>query len=774
MIFRHLLLFCTFIWLSLAHEPTCTLSILSLLPYPDQNPAFNPSYTNGPDIVPTGYLALEMINNRSDILSDYRLELVEGRGGCGTETITLSEKSLYQHIFLEGKRVVGIVGPRCSDSAERVGQIIAKNAIALANVHITSSPTLGTPSIYPYSTSTTPSIMRYVDAYVALIIRNNWENASVAFLFEDTDDSYSILNDLTGKLNGSGVVYSSIVTDNYILTALLGLEASSARLVLVNLDGDLAQKFICIALRRNAIYPKYQWTFLQITPYRFTDIDFLYSGVHYSCNCNDFGLALNNSVAFNFSYTPRSSVIANRGISGLTYAEYMTEYSKAVQRYNAGIYGTPAKIAKVSKLGSPFYDSIWVLALALNATDAKLKRMNRSLCEYGYGQPDVTNMIQEEVLSVNFLGAGGYVRYTYDGTTRFPPGIVNLWMYQDVGQCAGFKKLGCFDDLGALSITLSKASFIQIINQERQIPLPFSIVFQLASIVALLLTASIHVLNVAFRAQSVIKASSHRLNHVAYVGCYLLIATVVTLSITEAYVFSLSVKDILCNLMPWTASIGFTLVYGTVMVKLYRLYNLLIIAARRFQLPSNDRKILSDTNLFIAIIALTIPNVIICMVWITMDPIRVTPTSKLELSAMQPITMTFESCLISSTKMPMLWGGLLIGYMGLLGSMVAIAAFLTRSISIQNYKTDNIVVLSFLLFLLCNVGLPMYIIKRAVYTDPEDERLYLFLMIALLLVIFVYLCVILLFFPPVYPLLMKTSLGWMRHLKSHVVSDRKQ
>ena len=765
MISGQLLLLSAVLWLSQAHAPKCTLSILSLLSYPDQNPAFNPRYTDGPDIVPAGYLALEMINNRSDILSNYRVELVEARGGCGGGTLTLSEKAIVQNIFGGGKRVVGIVGPRCYDSAERVGHLIAKDAIALANVHFSSSPTLGTPSIYPYSTSTTPSVMRFVDAYIALIIRNEWENAHVAFLFEDDKPSHFILEYLTERLNVSGVVYSSIVTDNYIHEALLGLEASSARLVLVDLDSVLTQKLMCVALKRNAIYPKYQWTFLQVKSI-FDDITFVYMGIQYSCNGKDFTAALNNSIAFNFSYMPRNGVIMQRGVSGLTYAEYEAKYSEAIRRYNSGIYGTPAKIAKASRLGNPFHDSIWVLALALNSTDAKLKVMNRSLCEYGYRQPDVTKMVQEEILKVRFLGAGGEVNYTYKTKTRSPPGVVNLWMYGDYSKFSSLVKLGCFDDLESLSIVLKNASFIKIIKENRQIRLRFDYFFQSASILALLLTASIHVLNVVHRSQSVVKASSHRLNHAAYVGSYLLIATTMALSTTEANDFTSSAKGILCNLMPWMASIGFALVYGTVLVKLYRLYSLLIVSVRRFKLPSaDDTKILSDKNLLFVIVTLTIPAVIVCTVWMIMDPVKVTTTSKLDLSAMQPTMITFGSCLIRSTSKPLLWVGLLTGYTCLLASMVAIAAFLTRSISIQNYKTDNIVILSALLFMLCGIILPIYFFEGTTYTDPEDAHMYLFLMMSFFLIIFIYLCVLLLFIPPVYPLLKKRFLVWTRHLK---------
>lgn len=80
--------------------------------------------------------------------------------------------------------------------------------------------------------------------------------------------------------------------------------------------------------------------------------------------------------------------------------------------------------------------------------------------------------------------------------------------------------------------------------------------------------------------------------------------------------------------------------------------------------------------------------------------------------------------------MPTLWLGLLVGYMCLLSSTVAIIAFLTRSISAQNYKTDNIVILSALMFLSAAIAGPMLIIQHATYTDPEDAHTLLFITLA--------------------------------------------
>ena len=54
-------------------------------------------------------------------------------------------------LYYEGKHIVGIIGPRCSDSTKAVASLTGKSEIALINVHLGSAPELCDRSLYPYS-----------------------------------------------------------------------------------------------------------------------------------------------------------------------------------------------------------------------------------------------------------------------------------------------------------------------------------------------------------------------------------------------------------------------------------------------------------------------------------------------------------------------------------------------------------------------------------------------------------------------------------------------
>ena len=120
------------------HARKHKLYLLSILPYPDSS--LNPSVAYGPDLFPAAQLAVDHVNNRSDVLRDYSLELIEADGGCNVTS--KARISLVSQLFHSGKQIVGIIGPLCSDSAKVVGAMAGRSEIALISIHQGSSAVL--------------------------------------------------------------------------------------------------------------------------------------------------------------------------------------------------------------------------------------------------------------------------------------------------------------------------------------------------------------------------------------------------------------------------------------------------------------------------------------------------------------------------------------------------------------------------------------------------------------------------------------------------------
>ena len=83
------------------------LRLLTLLPYPSDDPAQQPQWAGGPDFIPATHLTVDLINNSSQVLPDYHLELLDEDGGCDLKYI----KSRCQ--FRPIRRVLEKISPGC-------------------------------------------------------------------------------------------------------------------------------------------------------------------------------------------------------------------------------------------------------------------------------------------------------------------------------------------------------------------------------------------------------------------------------------------------------------------------------------------------------------------------------------------------------------------------------------------------------------------------------------------------------------------------------------
>ena len=63
------------------------------------------------------------------------------------------------------------------------------------------------------------------------------------------------------------------------------------------------------------------------------------------------------------------------------------------------------------------FDTVWTAAIALNNTAAKLPS-GQSLLDFNYSNVELSNMIYEEALKVEFFGLTVSVLHTYFGMPR--------------------------------------------------------------------------------------------------------------------------------------------------------------------------------------------------------------------------------------------------------------------------------------------------------------------------------------------------------------------
>ena len=126
-------------------------------------------------------LTVDLINNRSDILPGYKLELLKREGGC----TTFNYVSFFQDLLYSKRKIVGIVGPGCSESFYAVGIQIARPDLSMISVGLSSTLQTG---VLTNSFSLLNPI-DYARALLKMIEKNRWTRL---FAVYDITSNYSV------------------------------------------------------------------------------------------------------------------------------------------------------------------------------------------------------------------------------------------------------------------------------------------------------------------------------------------------------------------------------------------------------------------------------------------------------------------------------------------------------------------------------------------------------------------------------------------------------
>ena len=537
-----------------------------------------------------------------------------------------------------------------------------------------------------------------------------WTRIAVLYNIETLVD-YSLFKLLREDTRTAGIeiVYAELVSETFI--PYKELRESYARVIVPLVRRELAFKIMCLAYHNNMIYPTHQW--VVYSHYEPRAISFYYEPENreYSCTTTELREAFKSNVdiIIDFPKVPNYNDVIT--VSGLPVKNIIEAYYERWELFNNATYVFDEFPRKYSFLG---YDSVWVMALALNASLETLQERNISLTDYTYGQSNASKVILEHLFQLKFPGLSGL--YSFNNQTGFAHYEATYEHYYPLVENSF--------ELVYLKVATGLA-----------------IVVLLAIIVTSVLLAFLHILNTVYEKYKTIKASSSRLNHFAYVGCYCFLLVLLIYTIVESFSISSLAITVLCDFIPWLASIGFSLVFGTVIVKTWRLYRIFFSSTKH---KKHVRMLNKDSILAAFVVALVVVDVLLCMVWSAVDPLQY--GNETYINTDKARREVKETC---SSEWFTVWLGLLAVYKGMLLVFAVFLSFVTRKIHRKEFKTTNITLLVYLLFLVTGLGIPVYFITWQLSANMNIS----YTLICAVVMALVYLCWGLLFLPPVVPLL---------------------
>ena len=740
--------------LQVASAGNGTLYILTVFPYPSEDPVLHPSWDAGPSLLPAAYLAVDMINNRSDILPGYLLELINDKGGCNLPNN--ARVSFVEHVVSGDKRpIIGTIGPGCSTSALAYSPLTGNPFFTLINIHLAGSPRLEDRDAFPYSVGILGSSYTFVNATAALMRKGGWTR--IAVLYDEERifflSTYQALEkDLPSIIEGASIAFSSSVHGTFL--PVDQIPNNDARIILIMTGPEFARKIMCLAQHQGLVYPRYQWLLMGRYLSEFNeDVSFSYNGQAYKCSAEQLTRSsLNGSLLISYRLQTPVETVPTK--SGLSYSEYVVHYQERIDLYNRGEANYVAPGYKKGNVTQDSYatiafDGIWALALSLSKAAAN----GLDLSQYDQGQAEYTDKVLNILYSTYFYGVSGIINFNNEtGFTDRVSNIHQIWT-------ANVTEIGYVEYQTLVLKTPPTLVPNDFHSTGTAVVNPIVAGFFTLIVVMLVIGMIIfHVMFIVNRNHPSVKAQSVKLNQISYIGAYLFAIGALIYIISKSLHSTIS-KDTAGNFCQatwaWFFSISFTTFFAPICARTWRLY-------RIFTHYLNPGPLISEPVLYTAVSILIGIDVIFAIVWTALDPFHVE-----EIKVHVTEEGDFETLYSCELNYVYVWFPFTYLLKVLVMVVALILSILTRKIKNNRFKTNSLRILVYLFCLIWCIGLSLFYLIGYLYLAVDihvDYSILVAMCIAMLI-----LSLTLVFLPPVLPIL-KEKMSPHLYGKKYIVS----
>ncbi|KAI4811972.1 hypothetical protein KUCAC02_014830 [Chaenocephalus aceratus] len=585
-------------------------------------------WPGGQACMPSAQMALDLVNNRSDILPDYELELIHYDSmvsACGGESEECdpgeATKLLYDLLYTEPIKIV--LMPGCSGVSTLVAEAARMwNLIVLS--YGSSSPALSNRQRFPTFFRTHPSATLHNPTRVRLF--QKWKWTRIATIQQTTE----VFTSQRTKEAGIEIsVRQSFLTDPAV--AVKNLKRQDARIIVGLFYETEARKVFCEVFKEKLYGKKVVWFLIGW----YADNWFKIKDPAIDCTVENMTEAVEGHVTTEIVMLNPETV---RGVSNMTSQEFIAALMSRLGGKNPEDTGgfQEAPLA---------YDAVWALALALNKTVAPLKAKGRRLEDFNYNNHDITSEIYRALNTSSFEGVSGQVVFDAQGSRMAMTLIEQL-------QGGSYKKISYYD-----SSQKNLSWFGNDVWIGAGPPADRTVVIEEYRYLSQKLFAALSVsLASASCSASYIQNSQPYLNNMTAVGCMMALAAVFPLGIDGHHVHR-SQFPVVCQFRLWLLGLGFSLAYGSMFTKIWWQH-------------LEPWKLYATVGVLLAIDFLSL------VIWQIVDPLHIT---------VEPL---LEHC--SSEKMNT-WLGVVYGYKGLLLLLGIFLAYETKSVSTEKINDHRAV-----------------------------------------------------------------------------------
>ena len=625
------------------------------------------SFPGGLNVLSGSRIARDEINNQSDILSDYHIELiVDTIEGCSSNEAGIGLSNLLKHTLNPQCRpVVAVAGLGCSSHTSVLSPIAGHDDYDLIQLSSANAPIFDTenhrfPHLWRFLGSASD---RYSDVVLAIMDQFNWTRIGIVYNTGSLFHS-EIAKHLQNKIKSSMKTVDfyfgiSGSREFYLEAAVSGIRNRETTIIVSLLSASQTAAILKLAISENVVLPQYLWIHVEKYQSYFRDFDFI------------------SNTTFGHIFLHTQVVLDNEQtelVSGETFATFNEKH-----REDLGLLERTHNITGLnpSSFARYWYDQVWAIALAINNSLPVLESRNLSIDEYTIGQHEITAIIEQEMAKLRFQGAGGWVEFNKYHSVSTPV-VVEVFQILDNGTQ---KRVGLYDHSNAsafhVNISASDLPKDRLIRQYTYylIPVPVAIIlYTLTSGVTIFTTIQL-ILYLYYRDHKVIKATSPYLSLIMFFGCYLLCLSAIVNITIDSFETIPVVYTALLSLTILLTMNGTSLVLIPLFVKLLRVERIF-----SSKLEKDIGKCWNNGFLvFIVIFLVVILNMMVV-------PVLILETPEYSNYTLNPNDLEVLLHIRPFGKSDFISVGITLVYMILILIVISLVAFRTRKIRHNNFK----------------------------------------------------------------------------------------
>ncbi|KYM82550.1 Gamma-aminobutyric acid type B receptor subunit 1 [Atta colombica] len=664
-------------------------------------------WQGGQACMPAARLALEDVNREKNLLRGYRLHLHSNDSECEPG---LGASVMYNLLYFPPYKLMLLAG--CSTVCTTVAEA-AKMWNLVVLCYGASSPALSDRNRFPTLFRTHPSATVHNPTRIKLLQKFGWSR--VAILQQAEEVFISTVEDLEARCKEAGI---EIVTRQSFLSdptdAVKNLRRQDARIVVGLFYVVAARRVLCELYHQKLYGQSYVWFFIGWYEDDWFEINLEKEGI--TCTKEQMRMAAEGHLTTEALMWNQNN---DTTISGMTAEDFRKRLNKLLKddgydvdndRYPEGYQEAPLA-----------YDAVWSVALAFNRTMERLSKLGNSLKNFTYENKEIADEIYAAVNSTQFLGVSGHVAFSSQGDR------IALTQIEQVID-GKYVKLGYYDTQSDNLTWRNVERWIGgkvpqdrtiIRNVLRTVSLPLFISMAALSVIGIIIAIGLIVFSVYNRHRRVIYSSHPSANTIMLVGIIVCFLAVLCIGVDGRFVTPWQFL-IVCQARAWTMSVGFTLAFGAMFSKVWRVHRLSTKAKAdqgksltAKQKVSSIQKKIEPWKLYCMLGGLLSIDIILLITWQIVDPLR----RRIETFALELPPYGDEDAMIKpelehcESEHNSLWLGLIYGYKGIVLAFGLFLSYETRSLKIKLINDSRYVGMSiYNIVVLCFITVPVVMV----------------------------------------------------------------